>query len=126
VAAVSLEVELALEGVVDGLDDLAEGLEEPGAGPFGLAFAGRAEQAQACSRSPSAPVPSARIARGRRIRVTLLVSCLSWLADQACYHGATVMLLRIARMHIRPISVISRERRAGDGNAATGIGIRQL
>src|SRR5262245_27801442 len=32
-AAVAFEVELALEGVVDGLDDLAEWFEEPGTGP---------------------------------------------------------------------------------------------
>src|ERR1017187_7380588 len=40
VAAVLLEVELAFEGVVDRLDDLAQRLEEPGACPFGVAFAG--------------------------------------------------------------------------------------
>jgi hypothetical protein len=40
VAAVGFEVELAFEGVVDGLDDLAQGLEEAGACSFRLAFAG--------------------------------------------------------------------------------------
>jgi hypothetical protein len=49
VAAVAFEVELAFEGVVDGLDDLAQRLEEPGTGPFRLARAGRAEQADAAS-----------------------------------------------------------------------------
>src|SRR5216683_1835610 len=44
--AVPLEVELALECVVDRLDDLAQRLEELGAGPFGLALAGRAQQAR--------------------------------------------------------------------------------
>jgi hypothetical protein len=44
VAAVALEVELAFEGVVDRFDDLAQRLEEPGAGPFGFAVAGRAQQ----------------------------------------------------------------------------------
>ena len=43
--AVAFEVELALVGVVDRLDGLAQRLEEPGAGSFGLAFAGRAQQA---------------------------------------------------------------------------------
>src|SRR6266542_2444707 len=46
VTAVLFEVELALEGVVDGLDDLAQRLEELGSGPRGLALAGRAEQIQ--------------------------------------------------------------------------------
>jgi hypothetical protein len=46
-AAVTLEVELALERIVDGFDDLAQRLEELGAGPLRLAFAGRAEQADA-------------------------------------------------------------------------------
>jgi hypothetical protein len=44
---VAFEVELALEGVVDRFDDLAQWLEELGACAFGLAFAGRAEQAEA-------------------------------------------------------------------------------
>jgi hypothetical protein len=44
VAAVAFQVELAFEGVVDRFDDLAQRLEEPGAGPFGLAVAGRAQQ----------------------------------------------------------------------------------
>ena len=46
VAAVLFEVELALEGVVDRLDDLPQWFEELGAGPFGLTFAGRAQQVQ--------------------------------------------------------------------------------
>src|SRR6266545_3235131 len=46
VAAVGFEVELAFEGVVDRLDDLAQGFEEAGAGTFGLALAGRAQQVQ--------------------------------------------------------------------------------
>src|SRR5258706_1477985 len=46
VAAVSFEVKLSFEGVVDRLDDLAEGPEELRAGPLGLAFAGRAQQGQ--------------------------------------------------------------------------------
>jgi hypothetical protein len=41
----AFEVELAFEGLVDGLDDLAQGFEEPGAGPGWLALAGRAQQA---------------------------------------------------------------------------------
>ena len=44
VPAVGFEIELALEGVVDRLDDLAQGLEEPGPGPWCLAGLGRAEQ----------------------------------------------------------------------------------
>ena len=43
-AAVSFEVELALEGPVDRLDHLAQGFEEFGAGPGFLSFAGGAEQ----------------------------------------------------------------------------------
>jgi len=43
-AAVAFEVELTFEGVVDGFDDLTKGLEEPGAGTFGFALAGWAEQ----------------------------------------------------------------------------------
>src|SRR5216684_8741362 len=43
-AAVLLEVELAFEGVVDGLDDLAERLEVLPAGGLGLALAGGPEQ----------------------------------------------------------------------------------
>ena len=46
VAAVDFEVELALEGVVDRFDGLAQGFEEPGAGALGFALAGRAEQVQ--------------------------------------------------------------------------------
>lgn len=45
--AVGFEVKLSLEGAEDRLDDLAEWFEELGSGSFGLAFAGRAEQAQA-------------------------------------------------------------------------------
>jgi hypothetical protein len=37
VAAVGLEVELALEGVVDRFDDLPQRFEEPGASSFGWA-----------------------------------------------------------------------------------------
>src|ERR1700721_2280484 len=43
-AAVLLEVELAFEGVVDGLDDLAQWLEVLASGGLGLAFAGGPEQ----------------------------------------------------------------------------------
>src|SRR5258705_13647903 len=46
VAAVLFEVELALEGVVDRLDDLPQWLEEPDTGPLRLALAGRAAQLQ--------------------------------------------------------------------------------
>jgi hypothetical protein len=49
VAVVSFEVELAFEGGVDGLGDLARRPEEPGAGPGGLAVAGRARQAEAAA-----------------------------------------------------------------------------
>src|SRR5437763_251531 len=42
--AVAFQVKLAFEGVVDRLDDLAQRPEEPGAGPFGLTLASRAEQ----------------------------------------------------------------------------------
>jgi hypothetical protein len=45
VPAVAFEVELPFEGVVDRFDDLAQRLEELGAGPLGLALAGRAQQA---------------------------------------------------------------------------------
>lgn len=45
VLAVPLQVQLAFEGVVDGLDDLAQRLEELAAGSSGLALAGRAQQA---------------------------------------------------------------------------------
>src|ERR687897_2595926 len=47
VTAVLLQVELALEGVVDGLDDLAQRLEELAPGPRVLALAGRAQQLEA-------------------------------------------------------------------------------
>ena len=45
-AAVLLQVELALEGVVDGLDDLPQRLEVLPSGGLGLALAGRAQQAE--------------------------------------------------------------------------------
>jgi hypothetical protein len=38
---VLLEIELALEGVVDGFDDLPQGFEEPGAGAAFFSLAGR-------------------------------------------------------------------------------------
>jgi hypothetical protein len=41
---VGFEVELAFEGVVDRLDDLAHRFEEAGPGSFGFAFAGWAQQ----------------------------------------------------------------------------------
>ena len=43
-AAVSFEVKVALEGPVDGLDHVAQGFEEFGAGPGFLSFAGGTEQ----------------------------------------------------------------------------------
>jgi hypothetical protein len=43
-AAVAFEVELAFEGIVDGLDDLPQRLEVPASGGLGLALTGRAEQ----------------------------------------------------------------------------------
>jgi hypothetical protein len=46
-SAVALEVELALEGVFKGLDDLPQRLEVRPAGRVGLAFAGGAEQDEA-------------------------------------------------------------------------------
>jgi hypothetical protein len=46
VPAVPLRVQLAFEGVVDGLDDLAQRLEELAARPSGLALAVRAQRAQ--------------------------------------------------------------------------------
>src|SRR3978361_794255 len=46
VAAVLFEVELALESVVDGLDDLPQWLEELGPCPRWLSLAGRAQQLQ--------------------------------------------------------------------------------
>jgi hypothetical protein len=42
VPTVPLKVELALECLVDRLDDLAQRLEQVGASAFGLAFTGRA------------------------------------------------------------------------------------
>ena len=47
VAAVTFEMELAFEGVVDGLDDLAQRLGELCPGFGGLSLAGRARQDQA-------------------------------------------------------------------------------
>src|SRR5918995_4623488 len=47
VTAVLFEVELAFEGVVDGLDDLAQRLEELISCSWGLALAGRAQQLEA-------------------------------------------------------------------------------
>ncbi len=44
VPAVVFQVELALEGVEDGLDGLAERFEEAFSGPLAFAFAGAAEQ----------------------------------------------------------------------------------
>src|SRR5215217_8812609 len=44
VAAVVFQVELALEGLVDRLDDLPQRAEQVRAGPLGLALAGRAQQ----------------------------------------------------------------------------------
>jgi hypothetical protein len=44
VPAVAFEVELALEHVVDRLDDLSQGFEESGAGACGFTLAGRAQQ----------------------------------------------------------------------------------
>src|ERR1019366_5047218 len=46
-AAVAFEVNLVLAGVEDGLDGLAQRLEEPRAGSLGFALAGRAQQRQA-------------------------------------------------------------------------------
>jgi hypothetical protein len=44
VPAVSFEVELPFEGIVDRFDDLAQGPEEPGPGRVGLALAGGPQQ----------------------------------------------------------------------------------
>ena len=44
VPAVSFQVELTFEGLVDRLDGLAQGLEQARAGSVGLALAGRAQQ----------------------------------------------------------------------------------
>src|SRR5713101_1097286 len=46
-ATVSFEVELAFEGFVDGLDDLTERFEEPGAGPWWCVLVGGAQQVHA-------------------------------------------------------------------------------
>src|SRR6266540_3015538 len=46
-AAVAFEVELAFEGVVDRLDDLAERFEQPGAGAGSFPLERRAQQAGA-------------------------------------------------------------------------------
>ena len=48
VPAVPFEVKLALEGVVDGFDDLAQRFEELCPGSFRLALAGRAQEPQSC------------------------------------------------------------------------------
>ncbi|GAU70575.1 hypothetical protein SSP35_20_00710 [Streptomyces sp. NBRC 110611] len=45
-AAVSFQVELALEGLVDRLDGLPQRLEQVRSGPRGLALAGRSQQGQ--------------------------------------------------------------------------------
>ena len=45
-AAVSFKVKLAFEGLVDGLDDLAQRLEQVLAGARGLALADRPQQGQ--------------------------------------------------------------------------------
>jgi len=42
--AVAFEVELALEGLIDRFDGLAQGLEQVRAGAFVFALAGRAQQ----------------------------------------------------------------------------------
>ena len=44
VPAVSFQVELTLEGLVDRLDGLAQGLDQARAGSVGLALTGRAQQ----------------------------------------------------------------------------------
>ena len=44
VAAVAFQIQLALEGLVDRLDDLPQRAEQVRAGPLGLALAGRAQQ----------------------------------------------------------------------------------
>ena len=44
VAAVAFQVQLALEGLVDRLDDLPQGAEQLRPGPRGLTLAGRAQQ----------------------------------------------------------------------------------
>ena len=56
--AVSFQVELSFEGVVDSLDDLAQRLEEPGSGRFGFALAGGPQRVPAVTRrhGPSLPV----------------------------------------------------------------------
>jgi hypothetical protein len=48
--AVAFEVELAFEGVVDRLDDLAERFEEPGAGSWSFVLERRSQQSRACFR----------------------------------------------------------------------------
>src|SRR5262249_5542870 len=49
VAAVSFEVELGFEGLVDRLDGLAQRFEQRRSGPFGFAFAGGAQQCELLS-----------------------------------------------------------------------------
>lgn len=44
VSAVSFQVEVAFEGLVDRFDGLAQRFEQACAGPFGLALTGRAQQ----------------------------------------------------------------------------------
>ena len=64
VAAVAFEIELALEGIVDRLDDLAQRLEEPGAGRLGLALAaGRSRRSPAAARTASAVNMASRASR---------------------------------------------------------------
>ena len=43
-AAVSLQVELALQGVIDGFDELAQGLQEPAVRPGLLVGTGRTDE----------------------------------------------------------------------------------
>src|SRR6266545_7634772 len=47
VTAVAFQVELSFEGLVDRLDGLAQGLEQPGPGTGRFSFAGGAEQVDA-------------------------------------------------------------------------------
>lgn len=46
-AAVALQVELSLEGLVDRLDDLPHRSEQPRSGPLSLALVGRTQQVEA-------------------------------------------------------------------------------
>src|SRR6266545_1154944 len=54
VAAVAFQVQLALEGLVDRLDDLPQRAEQPRAGPAGLAGTGRAQQPHATTGTTTA------------------------------------------------------------------------